>query len=441
MSLWTLFLALGTSVLLAGKQGRARGARHAAAVVGGAVAWVALYALLIPGGVAGVEGFLMAHPSWIGPVFSSSAGPPLARVVPVGPLELVRHVPSALLGMGGVAPTPEIRWISGALAALILGFSLLRGAYVGVARRLDGLGFLAVVTSSWLIPLSYLPETYRFYAPAYRFWAMPLCLGVVVLAVQAEILWSAVPRARVLRYSLVTLLVCASLPSLARLGDTVDFPQSSLTEGLVHAGMHRMGRRQVGTHMTYRELSLHAPAGGEVAIDQGYGLQMGFELAEELHPDWEADESWTQLTDEFEQVRQHSILLGVGCGLGATLPEGGSLQNVVPLFSGVARRRLLSGLVRCALRQETLGGSPDRSAMLAGLDLGPEDWRFVSRALQTSSASSEQRSSWLAGLPVVRSEDGPGAFLWLLPDHTGQRHAACPVQVQEPRRQHLPGRG
>jgi len=409
VSLWTLFLALGTSVLIAVERGRARGIRHAAVVVGGVGAWVALYGLVIPGGFVGVEGFLMAHPSWIGPVFSGSGGPPSARVVPVGPLELVRHVPSSLLGMGGVAPTPWIRWLSGGTAALVLGFAFLRGAYAGVARRLDGLSFLAVVASSWLIPLSYLPETYRFYAPAYRFWAIPLCLGFVVLAVQAEVLWAAVPRARVLRYGLVTLLVLVSLPSLVRIGETVDFPQSSLTEGLVHAGMHRMGRRLVGTHTTYWELSPHAPTEGEVAVDQGYGLQMGFELAEELHSDWEADEGWTQLTDGFEPRRQHSILLGVGCGLGATLPEGESVRIVVSLFSGVARGRFLSGVVRCALRQETAGGSADRSGLIAGLALDTEDWGFVARALQTSSATPEQRGNWLAGLPVALAGDGPEA--------------------------------
>jgi len=314
----------------------------------------------------------------------------------VGPLYLLRHIPEALQGMGGVAPTRLIRWVSAGLVGLILSFSMLRAAVAGLSRKVDGLDFLAFVGISWLIPLSYLPETYRFYAPAYRFWAIPLCLCVAAIAVQAELLLAARDRYWVIRWSLLTLLIVASLPSVSRLTDTVDFPEASVSEGLVHAGMHRMGRRTVGIHATYWALSPHAPPEVSAALDQGYGLGMGFELAEELQPTWEPDDGWAQLADRFEPARRQAILLGVGCGLGADLPLDTSVDPLVSLFTGVDRGRLLTGLVRCSLRQETLGASADRSGFLVGLRLEAPDWTFISRALQTSAATPVQRRNWLA---------------------------------------------
>jgi hypothetical protein len=396
VSLWTLLLALGTGLVLLRSHGAGRCLRHVAAVTAGTLGWIVLYVVLIPGGLTGVGGFLSAHPSWIGPVFSGGSGPPSSRVDPVGPLYLLSHVPEALQGMGGVAPTRLIRWASAGLVGLILSFSMLRAAVAGFSRKVNGLDFLALVGASWLIPLSYLPETYRFYAPAYRFWAIPLCLCVAVLAVQAELLLAARGRHWVVRWSLVALLVVASLPSVSRLTDTVDFPDSSLSAGLVHAGMHRMGRRTVGIHATYWALSPHAPPEVSAALDQGYGLGMGFELAEELHPNWEADDGWAELADRFEPSRRHAILLGVGCGLGAALPSGTSVVPLVSLFTGLDRARLLTGLVRCSLRQETLGPSKDRAGFLGGLQLEAPDWVFISRTLDTSAATPVQRRNWLA---------------------------------------------
>jgi hypothetical protein len=396
VSLWTLLLALGTSLVLFRRHGVGRCLRHVAAVTAGTLGWIALYVVLVPGGLAGVGGFLSAHPSWIGPVFSGGSGPTSARADPVGPLYLLRHIPEALQGMGGVAPTRLIRWVSAGLVGITLSFSMLRVAVAGLRRKVDGLDFLAFVVVSWLIPLSYLPETYRFYAPAYRFWAIPLCLGVAVLAVQAELLLAARGRHKVVRWSFLTLLIVASLPSVTRLTDTVDFPDTSLSAGLVHAGMHRMGRRIVGIHATYWALSPYAPPEVSAALDQGYGLGMGFELAEELQPNWEADDGWAQLADRFEPSRRQAILLGVGCGLGAVLPSGTSVEPLASLFTGVDRGRLLTGLVRCSLRQETLGASEDRSGFLAGLRLEAADWTFISRALQTSAATPVQRRNWLA---------------------------------------------
>lgn len=409
VSLWTLLLALGTPILLLRRHGTARCLRHIGAVAAGTLGWIALYVLVIPGGLAGVGGFLSAHPSWIGPVFSGGSGPPSARVDPVGPLYLLRHIPEALQGMGGVAPTRLIRWASAGLVGITLSFSILRAAVAGFGRKVDGLDFIAIVGASWLIPLSYLPETYRFYAPAYRFWAIPLCLCVAALAVQAEVLLAARGRQKVVGWWLLTLLVVTSLPSVSRLTDTVDFPDSSMTVGLVHAGMHRMGRRIVGIHATYWALSPYAPPEVSAALDQGYGLGMGLELAEELQPNWEADEGWAQLADRFEPVRRQAILLGVGCGLGAVLPSGTSVEPLASLFTGVDRGRLLTGLVRCSLRQETVGGSADRSGFLAGLRLEAADWTFISRALQTSAATPGQRRNWLARRAPGGADGGEGS--------------------------------
>ena len=63
-----------------------------------------------------------------------------------------------------------------------------------------------------------------------------------------------------------------------------------------------------------------------------------------------------------------------------------------------------TGLVRCALRQEDLGGSGDRSVLLDQLALEESDWHWVSRALETGGATPSQRSAWIPA--SVRSTVG-----------------------------------
>lgn len=420
VSLWTLFLIVGLSLLMLRKHGTARGLRHLAAVAGGIAGWALLYALVVPGGFAGVRAFLMSHPSWIGPILSGAEEAPRPGVAPVGPMELSRHVSSALIGMGGAVPSRAIGALSGLLGWALVLFALLRSGYALIRRRLDGLDLLALSAASWLLPLSYLPEMYRFYAPAYRFWAVPLCLGAVALAVQAELLFAQAQRRRGLHLVLPLLLVIPALISLPRLQETVDFPDSSLAAGMVHAGMHRMGRRPIGIHTTYWALRPHAPAAGRAALDQGYGLQLGFEVAEDLGPEWEADDGWIQLAEVFESEIRMQILLGVGCGLGSSLPTGTSPGPVVALFSGPDRARLLSGLVRCALRQEAEGAAGDRSELIDGLALESSDWQAVSKTLVTGGATPNQRGSWIPESVLVEApQEGLGAQEDLLAEALG----------------------
>jgi len=301
------------------------------------------------------------------------------------------------MGMGGAVPNRAVGAVSQLLGWSIVLFALLRSVFALLRRRLDTLDLIALAAASWILPLSYLPETYRFYAPAYRFWAVPLCLGAVALAVQAELLFVQAQKRRVLHLILPLTLVVPALVSVPHLSETVDFPDSSLAAGMVHSGMHRMGRRPIGIHTTYWALRPHAPAAGRDALDQGYGLQLGFEVAEDLGPEWEADDGWVQLAELFEEDTRLQVLLGVGCGVGATLPPGHSPAPLAKLFSGSDRARFLSGLVRCALRHENEGSGEDRSQLLDGLNLDAQDWRAVSRTLGTVGASPSQRQAWTRG--------------------------------------------
>ena len=404
VSLWTLFLALGSCLLIASKHGAARGLRHGAVVVGGVVAWALLYGLVLPGGFTGVKVFAMAHPSWIGPVFSGADGPPADRVVAVGFVELSKHVSAGLLGQGGHAPNRAVRVALGLLSWSVLLFAAGRSVRALIRRRFDGLDLLALASASWLLPLGYLPETYRFYPGAYRFWAVPLCLGAAALAVQAEVLYARAGERRPVQLLLPLLLAGTAVVSLPNVKTSVDFPDRTLMEGMVHAGMHRMGRRAVGIHTTFQALRPHAPVGARSGLDQGYGLAFGFEVAEELHPEWEADDGWVELAETMELESRRGILVGVGCGLGASLPSEISPKPVVALFAAPDRGYLLAGLVRCALRQEDLGGSGDRSVLLDQLALEESDWHWVSRALETGGATPSQRSAWIPA--SVRSTVG-----------------------------------
>jgi hypothetical protein len=336
LALWTaavivVLIALPETIRGELVGGRARFATRFA--LGAALPFLAL-GLLLPEGWVGLRLFLADNLA--GDVLGVAAGlvrehgDGVAAPRP-GPLYLLAKVSRALEG-GAHNGALAVR--AGALATvawaglLALAWTLWQAR--GPAHR--QLRLLAAVSLSWFIPLTLLPLDRGFYPLAYRYWSIPLAIGIMLLAVVSVApLASSAPRLR--RWGLLVALLCIALAPLPSIGRSIIAPAPSLAEAVVSAGAHGMApRRGYPRHYAFNHLRRHASEQVQLYLSEGYGLALGADAAVTTTRGQVPLPEWHVLRGQVSAGAWRSLLRGIGCGAVAFPSQGAALAEV--LLSG-----------------------------------------------------------------------------------------------------------
>ena len=299
-------------------------------VVGALLPLIALFAL-VPEGARGLGLFLGNDLGSAGLEVSLGGLREHGDVIErAGPLVLLAKVARSLEGGAHNSELSlramllaSLAWTSVASALWIL--SVRRSA---AGRRVL---LVAVTAASWCLPLSLLPLDFGFYPLAYRYWGIPLSLGLVLASLLAGSV--SVGRYRWLRYARIVLLLLSSAVLLPSLGRSMVAPAASEAEAAVGTGAHAMDPRPgYLRHAAFKQLSRHASEELRMQLSEGYGLALGADTAVSIIRGDPAPALWQELRAELGGASWRSLLFGIGCGASTYPADPEVLLN--RLFSG-----------------------------------------------------------------------------------------------------------
>ncbi len=375
---------------------------------------LALFAVLVPGGVEGLHFFFFVDQTGGGLGLSSEGTDRLG-------LGVLGAVSAALEG-GAHNRELSLRPVG----LLVIGWALLLGmvgALVQAAwgrRSRDPAAVASGVALSWLVPLALLPLDRWFYPLAYRYWVLLLALGFAVLpAVLANRGWAG-------------RIVCAALASLAlliapTLPRSIVAPAASRAEALVSSGAHRMNARPGrDPHAAFSVLSSQIAPADVVPLAEGYGLTRGGDMAVLLIEEQSAEPPWHTLPPMPAPARQ-AFLIGIGCGLTAVGVVPATAVRVLADAPAADRGALFYGLGRCAVDPNR---QPEPSVRDALRELGAElpagAWLVLGAGLRHAG-----RAEDALGLGFLPPELSRG---WRDPSLAGFQSAVRdPAQLMPPR--------
>lgn len=327
LGLWTLGWVFVLASIGAGGQRRA----CVVGVVAGAALTAIALALVLPGGGIGLKVFLSSHlGSWIGPILGSGVAGPGVGAVEWGPTSVARHVGQVLAGRGG-ALEPGV---GEQLGWLLVWCAVLTSGALAANRRSEpgwkAISWLGLTALFWWLPLSIIPENYRVYPAAYRFWRVATLVwmcGLMVgvgLAVDRLLVKRLEGMREVAALLLLGLISVAALAPLRSLGQAVTLPAGDSVDELVKTGGHRLLARN-GRPVLDPILVLvpHAPSGGVAPLLQGFGAVVGQDIVRNPTSDWRRH--WMLFRTELRPAWRLQIAVGVGCGLAL---EGASADVV-----------------------------------------------------------------------------------------------------------------
>ena len=352
LALWTVLivatlLALPASVGVGFASGRLR---FIAWLLLGAVLPFLALGLVLPEGWAGLRLFFAetlgpdALAVSTGLVREHGAG---SGVMRPGPLHLLGKVSRALEG-GAHNEHLALRAGSLALLAWSAQLAVLWTLWKARSREQRQLRLLAAVSLSWLLPLSLLPLDRGFYPLAYRYWSIPLALGLMLMAgLAVTSLASSGPGWR--KWGLLVPLFCVALLPLPSLSRSIIAPAPTLAEVGVGTGAHAMAPRSgYERHYAFSHLRRHAPEELDRSICEGYGLALGADAAVSTTRGDVPQPQWRRLREELPSESWRALLLGVGCGAAAFPSEQVQLTEVLLSGSAAEDRDVGRGFLLCA---------------------------------------------------------------------------------------------
>lgn len=358
VTLWTLG-ACGLAAWWMLRTWPDRAVATAGAALGVALPLV-LFALLIPGGVEGLELFRVEQFGGGLAVSDDASGSPTA-------FALLGFVHTALEGGAHnpeLALRPVLLGVLGWGLVVGLAWVIVQGVRGGTPRSPSVLA--AGIALSWLVPLFLLPSDKWFYPLAFRYWVLMLGIGFALLPVL--LLQHGRPGAIIGGGLGFAGLLCAlTLPR------SFIAPAPSRAEALVSTGAHRMNPRPGrDRHATFLALYPYAPAEAKAALAEGYGLALGGDMAVDHVDERPGIVPWVALRESIDDDALAGFLVGVGCGITAVRDVPETAVRAVLDAEPDLRPALVWGLGRCAGERSfpALERSRAYQAGRAGTELG-----------------------------------------------------------------------